>query len=100
VVIVFLHDFLGADVELYDFFVRHTGEEFVLDGGVEADYVGYFAGGEAGDAGTSFCVPQFYLPVVGGGEEGFAVVGEGDVGYGFGVAVVGTEELALMINIP
>jgi len=83
VVIVFLHHFLRADIELYDFLVGHTGEEFVLDGGVEADYVGDFSGGEARDASAGFGVPEFHLPVVGGGKEGFAVVGEGDVGYGF-----------------
>lgn len=80
-VIVFLYDFLRANIELYDFLVGHTGEEFMLDGGVEAGYVRNLAGGEAGDTGTCFSVPEFHLPVVGGGKEGFAVIGEGNVGY-------------------
>ena len=72
----------------------------MLDRGVKADYVGDFSSGEAGDAGTCFSVPEFHLPVVGSREECFAIVGKSDVSYRFGVAVVGTEKLALVVDIP
>ena len=72
----------------------------MLDGGIEADNMGNFSGGKAGDASTSFGVPEFHLPVVGRGEEVLAVVGEGYIGDGFGVAIVCPEELALVVDVP
>ena len=102
VVVVFLGHFAGAGVELDDLLVGHTGEEFVGGGGggVEADDVRDFAGGEAGDAFAVFGVPEFHLAVVGGGEEGYAGGREGAVCDGFGVAGEGAEEGAGMVDVP
>jgi len=65
-VVVFLDHLFGAGVELYDFLVRHTGEELVGLRWVEADYVWDLASREAVEAFAGFGVPELHVPVVGG----------------------------------
>lgn len=102
-VVIFLGDFASVCVELDDFLVGHTGEEFVVEVrvGVEADDVGDFAGREAFDAFSGFSVPELNVTVVGGGDEMCTRVVEAEVGDGFGVADKGAEEwAAFVVEVP
>ena len=102
VVVVFLGERAGAGVELDDLLVRHAGEELVRVRGrrVEADDVRDLAGCEAGGAFAVFGVPELHLAVVGGGQEVGAGGVEGGVGDGFGVAGIGAQQFALVVDVP
>ena len=67
---------------------------------MEADDVGDFSRREARDAFAVFGVPELHLAVVGGGEEVGAGGVEGGVCDGFGVAGVGAEEFAVVVDVP
>ena len=102
VVVVFLGELAGAGVVLDDFLVRHAGEEGgrVVRVRVPRDTVRDLARREARVALARFCIPEFHVAVIRGGDELRSRGVEGDVVDGAGVAGIGAEELSLVEGVP
>lgn len=67
---------------------------------VEANHVWDLPCGVAVDALASFGIPKLHVAIVRGGKELSAIIVEGYIGDSLGMAVVGAEELAVMVDIP
>lgn len=101
-VIIFLNDFFRACIELDDLFVAHTRQELMVKVWlrIEANYVWDLPCGVAVDTLASFGVPEFHVAIVRGGKELCTIIIEGYIGDSLRMAIVGTEQLAVMVDIP
>lgn len=67
---------------------------------VEANHVWDLPCGVAVDALASFGIPKLHVAIVRGGKKLSTIVVEGYIGDSLGMAIVGPEELAVMVDIP
>ena len=98
-VVVFLRHSPSAGIILHDFLVRHARQELVQVVGVGFDNVRDARSANAGGTRAGFGVPEFDVAVVGCAEEVLTGGLEGEVGDAFGVAGVGTKELAVAVDV-
>lgn len=67
---------------------------------VEADYMWNLAGGVTMDTFASFGVPELHITIIRGSKKLCTIIIEGYVSDSFGMAIVGTEKLAVMVDVP
>mmetsp|Transcript_110470 Transcript_110470/g.312462 ORF Transcript_110470/g.312462 Transcript_110470/m.312462 type:complete len:255 (+) Transcript_110470:182-946(+) len=102
VLIIFLHDLCAVRIPLHRLFVRASGDNDVLLGGVRVDgnTERSFLVGERADDLASLSVPVLNVLVVRAAEELAPIVGEIHVAHRLIVAHVRAEALPLVVVIP
>lgn len=102
VMVIFLNKLARTCIELNNFLVGHASQKLVRVFGVrvETDNVRCLSSGKARNAFAVLGIPEFHLTVIRGSKKSFPRGVEIRIANGLGVARKGTQEFALVVDVP